>query len=107
MRRLPNNTLLEDLISTGIVGLINAIDGFDPSYNVQLKTYAEHKIRGAILDSIRGLDGVQPHKRKRMKEIQATMERSGATLPACSDRGRDCRRTRRQPDRNIANRCWS
>lgn len=73
--KLPNNTLLEDLISTGIVGLINAIDGFDPSFNVKLKTYAEHKIRGAILDSIRGLDGVQPHKRKRLKEIQAVMER--------------------------------
>ena len=72
--RLPNNTLLEDLISTGIVGLINAIDGFDPAYNVKLKTYAEHKIRGAILDSIRGMDGIAPHKRKRLKQIQAAME---------------------------------
>ncbi|HEY4361271.1 MAG TPA: FliA/WhiG family RNA polymerase sigma factor [Bryobacteraceae bacterium] len=69
--RLPENTCLEDLISTGIVGLIHAIDSFDPSFNVLLKTYAEHKIRGAILDSIRGLDGVPPHKRKRLKQIQA------------------------------------
>jgi len=71
--RLPNNTSLEDLISVGIVGLINAIDGFDPSHNVKLKTYAEHRIRGAILDSIRGLDGVAPHKRKRVKQMQAAM----------------------------------
>jgi RNA polymerase sigma factor FliA len=72
--RLPGNTSLEDLISIGIVGLINAIDSFDPSFNVKLKTYAEHKIRGAILDSIRGMDGVPPHKRKRLKQIQAVME---------------------------------
>jgi RNA polymerase sigma factor for flagellar operon FliA len=72
--KLPGNTCLEDLISIGIVGLINAIDSFDPKFNVKLKTYAEHKIRGAILDSLRGMDGVPPHKRKRLKQIQATME---------------------------------
>jgi RNA polymerase sigma factor for flagellar operon FliA len=72
--RLPENTSLEDLISTGIIGLIHAIDSFDPTFNVKLKTYAEHKIRGAILDSIRGMDGIPPHKRKRLKQIQASME---------------------------------
>src|SRR5215470_1063783 len=61
--KLPDSTCLEDLISIGIVGLINAIDNFDPQFNVKLKTYAEHKIRGAILDSVRGLDGVPAHKR--------------------------------------------
>lgn len=71
--RLPSHTSLEDLISVGIVGLINAIDGFDSSYNVKLKTYAEHKIRGAILDSIRGMDGIAPHKRKQMKQMQASI----------------------------------
>src|SRR6185369_1146176 len=71
--KLPDATCLEDLISIGIVGLINAIDNFDPQFNVKLKTYAEHKIRGAILDSLRGLDGVPAHKRRRMKQIQATV----------------------------------
>jgi len=71
--RLPNNTSLEDLISIGIIGLINAIDSFDASFNTKLKTYAEYKIRGAILDSVRGLDGIAPHKRKRAKQIQAAM----------------------------------
>jgi RNA polymerase sigma factor for flagellar operon FliA len=71
--KLPDSTSLEDLISIGIVGLINAIDNFDPKFNVKLKTYAEHKIRGAILDSIRGLDGIPAHKRKRLKQIQATV----------------------------------
>src|SRR5271170_8269292 len=64
---------LEDLISSGVIGLIHAVDSYDPKYNVKLKTYAEHRIRGAILDSIRGLDGVPAHKRKRLKEIEAAI----------------------------------
>src|SRR5580700_2154428 len=54
--RLPESVSLDDLISTGILGLIAAIDRFDPAQNVKLRTYAEYKIRGAILDSLRGLD---------------------------------------------------
>ena len=50
--RLPENISLEDLVSTGVLGLIAAIDNFDASHNVKLKTYAEYKIRGAILDSV-------------------------------------------------------
>jgi len=72
--KLSDNTCLEDLISVGIIGLINAIDNFDPTLNVKLKTYAEYRIRGSILDSIRGLDGVAPHKRKRRKLVQAAMD---------------------------------
>jgi RNA polymerase sigma factor for flagellar operon FliA len=71
--RLPEGTQLEDLISVGIIGLIGAIDNFDPSYGVKLKTYAEHKIRGTILDSLRGLDGIPVHKRKRLKDVQAAI----------------------------------
>src|SRR5580658_9494224 len=48
--RLPDSVNLDDLISTGAIGLISAIDRFDPTLNVKLKTYAEYKIRGAILD---------------------------------------------------------
>ena len=71
--KLSGNTNLEDLISIGIIGLINAIDNFDPSFNVKLKTYAEYKIRGAILDSVRGMDGIAPHKRKRLKLVQTAI----------------------------------
>src|SRR5579864_7611147 len=72
--KLSGNTNLEDLISTGIIGLINAIDNFDPAFNVKLKTYAEYKIRGAILDSVRGMDGIAPHKRKRLKLVQTALD---------------------------------
>jgi len=61
---------LEDLVSTGVIGLIRAVDSYDPRHNVKLKTYAEYRIRGAILDSIRGLDGIPAHKRKRLKTIE-------------------------------------
>jgi RNA polymerase sigma factor FliA len=71
--RLPESVSLDDLISTGIVGLINAIDRFDPTQNVKLKTYAEYKIRGAILDSLRGLDWAPRQQRKRAKQIEAAI----------------------------------
>jgi RNA polymerase sigma factor FliA len=71
--RLPESVSLDDLVSTGIVGLISAIDRFDPSQNVKLKTYAEYKIRGAILDSLRGLDWAPRQQRKRAKQIEAAI----------------------------------
>ena len=71
--RLPKNISLEDLVSTGVLGLISAIDNFDPSHNVKLKTYAEYKIRGAILDSLRGLDWAPRQKRKKTKQIEAAI----------------------------------
>jgi RNA polymerase sigma factor FliA len=68
--KLPPCVELDDLISAGVVGLLAAIDNFDPTRNTTLRTYAEYKIRGAILDSIRGLDGIPSHKRKRLKQVQ-------------------------------------
>lgn len=71
--KLPDNVSLDDLISTGVIGLIAAIDNFDPAHNVKLKTYAEYKIRGAILDSLRGLDWAPRQKRRRAKQIEAAI----------------------------------
>jgi RNA polymerase sigma factor for flagellar operon FliA len=71
--RLPESISLDDLVSTGVIGLISAIDNFDPSHNVKLKTYAEYKIRGAILDSLRGLDWAPRQKRRKAKQIEAAV----------------------------------
>src|SRR5689334_24403437 len=71
--RLPDSVSLDDLISTGTIGLIAAIDRFDPTHNVKLKTYAEYKIRGAILDSLRGLDWAPRQKRRKSKQIEAAI----------------------------------
>ncbi|MBI5283303.1 MAG: FliA/WhiG family RNA polymerase sigma factor [Candidatus Solibacter usitatus] len=82
--RLPGSVNLEDLVSTGVVGLISAIDRFDVSQNVKLKTYAEYKIRGAILDSLRGLDWAPRQQRRRSKQIEsavATLEQQLKRVP--------------------------
>jgi RNA polymerase sigma factor FliA len=71
--RLPESVSLDDLISTGTLGLIAAIDRFDPRHNVKLKTYAEYKIRGAILDSLRGLDWAPRQQRRRVKQIEGAI----------------------------------
>ena len=71
--RLPESVSLDDLVSTGTIGLIAAIDHFNPAHNVKLKTYAEYKIRGAILDSLRGLDWAPRQQRKKSKQIEAAI----------------------------------
>ena len=74
--RLPDSVCLDDLVSTGVVGLLAAVDNFDPSYNVQLNTYAERRIRGAIMDSLRDLDWAPRETRKRSKMIEAAIHRA-------------------------------
>ena len=81
--KLPPNVELDDLISAGVVGLLAAVDNYDPGRNASLKTYAEYKIRGAILDSIRGLDGVPSHKRKRIKQVQQAIMAAERKLQRC------------------------
>ena len=71
--KLPESVVLDDLISAGVLGLIDAVDHFDASMNVKLKTYAEHKIRGAILDSLRSLDWAPRNKRRKSKLIEAAI----------------------------------
>jgi len=83
--RLPENISLEDLISTGVIGLIAAIDHFDPGHNVKLKTYAEYKIRGAILDSLRGLDWAPRQKRRQAKRIEAAISTAEQRLKRAPD----------------------
>ena len=91
--RLPETVSLDDLISTGIVGLISAIDRFDPSRDVQLRAYAEHKIRGRILDSLRRLDWAPRQQRQRAKQIQAAIAARGATPAPGAHGTRDRHRT--------------
>ena len=74
--RLPSHISLDDLISNGVIGLLAAIDNFDPSLNVQLKTYAERRIRGAIMESLREMDWAPRETRKRSKLIAAAIHRA-------------------------------
>jgi len=74
--RLPDYISLDDLLSTGVIGLLAAIDNFDPSHNVRLRTYAEHRIHGAIMDSLREMDWSSRDTRKRSKKIEAAIHRT-------------------------------
>jgi RNA polymerase sigma factor for flagellar operon FliA len=74
--RLPDYVSLDDLISSGVVGLLSAIDNFDPTLNVQLNTYAERKIRGAILDGLREMDWAPRETRKRSRLIEAAIHQA-------------------------------
>lgn len=78
--RLPENVSLDDLVSAGIIGLIAAVDQYDPSRNIKLKTYAEHKIRGAILDSLRDLDWAPRQRRKKAKQIEFAIAKAEQRL---------------------------
>jgi len=69
--RLPPNVALDDLISAGVIGLIDAIEKYDPNRNTQFKTYAEFRIKGAILDELRSLDWVPRSVRKKFHRIEA------------------------------------
>jgi RNA polymerase sigma factor FliA len=68
--RVPSYISLDDLISAGVVGLLKAIDNFDPDLNIQLNTYAEHRIRGAIMDGLREMDWASRETRTRSKLIE-------------------------------------
>jgi len=78
--RLPSYIALDDLISAGVLGLLAAIDNFDETLNVQLKTYAERRIRGAIMDSLRELDWAPRETRKKSKIIEAAIHKSKQRL---------------------------
>jgi len=73
--RLPDSVCFDDLLSAGVVGLIQAIDNFDPRQNVKLKTYAEFRIRGSILDSLRETDWAPRLQRKQAREFEAAIGR--------------------------------
>src|SRR5206468_10639834 len=73
--RLPSIIELDDLISSWFIGLIDAIEKYDPTRDNKFKTYAEFRIRGAILDELRAQDWVPRSVRDKAKMLdRATLE---------------------------------
>ena len=68
--RLPQHVELDDLISAGVVGLIDAFSKFDHTKRVQFKSYAQFRIRGAILDSLRTLDWSPRELRRKGRAVE-------------------------------------
>lgn len=67
---LPRSVDTGDLVSAGVLGLMNAIDRFDPLQGAKFETYAIPRIRGAILDGLRALDWVPRSVRSRARSVQ-------------------------------------
>lgn len=72
--RLPQHVELDDLISAGVLGLIDAYNKFDHSKQVQFKSYAQFRIRGAILDSLRVLDWSPRELRRKGRAVQEAIQ---------------------------------
>jgi RNA polymerase sigma factor for flagellar operon FliA len=75
LERLPQQVELDDLVSAGVVGLIDAYNKFNPSKEVLFRSYAAVRIRGAILDSLRGMDWAPREIRRKAREIEETTQR--------------------------------
>ena len=69
--KLPTEVELDDLISAGMFGLIDAIEAFDMDRGVKFETYCSPRVRGAILDELRSMDWVPRLVRNRSQKIQA------------------------------------
>lgn len=72
--RLPSHIMVEDLISAGVIGLMDAIAKFDRGKGVEFKTYAEFRIRGAMLDELRALDWLPRSVRQKASQIEKSIE---------------------------------
>jgi RNA polymerase sigma factor for flagellar operon FliA len=68
--RLPQHVDIEDLVSAGVVGLLDAFAKFDPEKKVQFRSYAQFRIRGAILDSLRTLDWSPRELRRKGRAVE-------------------------------------
>jgi RNA polymerase sigma factor for flagellar operon FliA len=73
--RLPSHIPFDDLVQAGILGLMEALHKYDPSKNVELKTYAKHRIQGAIIDSLRDLDWSPRPLRKKARQLEQAHQR--------------------------------
>src|ERR1700761_1591522 len=75
--KLPSHVTKDDLISAGVVGLIDAVDRFDASKGCSLKTYASLRIRGAMVDELRSQDWVPRTVHRDEKIYEAAAEKLG------------------------------
>jgi len=77
---LPVHVELDDLVHAGILGLFDAATKFNPDKQVAFSSYAKHRIKGAILDSLRQLDWASRDMRRRHKQVEAATRELAATL---------------------------
>jgi RNA polymerase sigma factor for flagellar operon FliA len=77
---LPVHVDLDDLVHAGILGLFDAANKYNPDKQVVFSSYAKHRIKGAILDSLRQLDWASRDMRRRHKQVEAATRDLSSTL---------------------------
>jgi len=82
--RVPPCITLDDLVGAGTVGLIQAVDRFQPSRGLKFGTYARHRIRGAMLDFLREEDPLSRTERRRIRAAQTTNAASGEKIASAT-----------------------
>lgn len=78
--RLPPHIEVDDLISVGVLGLIDAITKYDPTRGAKFKTYAEFRVRGAILDELRSMDWVPRSVRQKASNVDSVVQKLQSKL---------------------------
>ena len=71
---LPRSVRLQDLISSGVLGLLSSVDNFNPDMGTKFETYASTRIRGAMVDGLRELDWVPRSVRQKARKVERTFE---------------------------------
>jgi len=79
-QHLPAHVEVDDLVGAGTLGLVDALRKFDPSRKVKIESYARHRIRGGILDSLRTLDPASRDMRRRARKVERTYRELEAVL---------------------------
>jgi RNA polymerase sigma factor for flagellar operon FliA len=75
LAKLPPSVQLDDIIQAGLIGLMDAINRYQDNHGTQFETYATHRIRGAILDELRGNDWLPRGLRRSLREVEGAIAR--------------------------------
>ena len=103
---LPSHVDDADLISYGLIGLIGAIERFEPERGIKFETFAMTRIRGAIIDELRSLDWVPRSVRSRAREIEAAQAKLEHELQRAPTEAELAAKLEHRPRRNCRPRCW-
>ncbi len=78
--RLPDNLEVNDLVQAGMIGLLDAIEKFDPQREIQFRTYAEFRVRGAMLDDLRACDWIPRSVRANADRVRQAIKQLQSEL---------------------------
>ena len=91
-QRLPSQVEMSELVSVGVLGLIDAAGRYQPALGVPFDAFARRRVQGAMLDALRGLDWAPRSLRRMRRDIDGAIAQLRHELAPRADRGRDCRR---------------